>query len=153
MKRIVVINGPNLNLLGEREPEKYGGDTLAALEARIAEKADELGLECEFFQSNIEGEIVTAIQDSRDLDGVILNAGAYTHYSVAIRDAIAAVPVPVVEVHISNVFSREDFRHVSMIGPVCRGSISGFGATSYMLALYAFAPEVGQSNSKGKETL
>jgi 3-dehydroquinate dehydratase-2 len=137
MKHIVIINGPNLNLLGSREPDKYGVETLDAINRRLAEKAAELGAQCVFFQSNVEGELVTAIQNAAGSDGIILNAGAYTHYSIAIRDAIAAIPAPVTEVHMSNVYAREDFRHVSVIAPVCRGTIAGFGADSYLLALYS----------------
>jgi 3-dehydroquinate dehydratase-2 len=137
MKQITVINGPNLNMLGEREPDKYGLDTLETINACLSAEADKRGADLSFFQSNVEGEIVTAIQEAKDADGVILNAGAYTHYSIAIRDAVASVSVPVVEVHLSNVHAREDFRSVSMIAPVCRGSISGFGKESYILALYA----------------
>jgi 3-dehydroquinate dehydratase-2 len=139
MNRIVVVNGPNLNLLGAREPDKYGRETLETINERLARKASELGAACEFFQSNSEGELVSAIQRAADADGIILNAGAYTHYSVAIRDAIAAIGAPVVEVHLSNVHAREEFRRVSMIAPVCRGVIAGFGAKSYVLALYALA--------------
>jgi 3-dehydroquinate dehydratase-2 len=139
MKRIAVINGPNLNLLGTREPDKYGHETLESINGRIARMAAELEVECEFFQSNSEGEIVSAIQHAADSAGVILNAAAYTHYSVAIRDAIAAIAAPVVEVHLSNVHSREEFRHSSMIASVCKGVIAGFGAESYILALCALA--------------
>jgi 3-dehydroquinate dehydratase-2 len=140
-KRVSVINGPNLNLLGSREPDKYGYETMDNINARIAGKAKELGVVCDFFQSNSEGELVSAIQRAADADGVILNAGAYTHYSIAIRDAIASIAAPVVETHISNVHSREEFRRVSVIAPVCRGVIAGFGAESYILALYALAGE------------
>ncbi|MDR1572474.1 MAG: type II 3-dehydroquinate dehydratase [Clostridiales Family XIII bacterium] len=137
MKKIAVINGPNMNLLGRREPDRYGSLTLEAINARIEAEAAALGAECEFFQSNLEGEIVTAIQGAWDADGVILNAAAYTHYSVAIRDAVAAIAAPVVEVHMSNVHAREGFRRRSLIAPVCAGSISGFGAAGYSLALLA----------------
>ncbi|MDR1192922.1 MAG: type II 3-dehydroquinate dehydratase [Peptococcaceae bacterium] len=137
MKTIVVINGPNMNLLGRREPEKYGAATLAAISEALAREAAQLGARCEFFQSNAEGELVTALQEAGGADGVILNAAAYTHYSVAIRDAIAAIPAPVVEVHMSNVYAREEFRHHSLLAPVCRGVIAGFGAGSYSLALRA----------------
>jgi 3-dehydroquinate dehydratase-2 len=137
MKRMSVINGPNMNLLGTREPDKYGNETLEAINGRLAAEASGLGAECRFFQSNSEGELVTAIQRAADADGIILNAGAYTHYSIAIRDAIAAVRTPVVEVHISNVHAREDFRRVSVIAPVCAGVIAGFGSYSYVLALHA----------------
>jgi len=137
MKKIVVINGPNLNLLGTREPDRYGTDSLEEINGKVAKEAERLGAQCEFFQSNVEGELVSAIQNSGNTDGIILNAAAYTHYSVAIRDAVAAVSAPVIEVHLSNVFARENFRHTSMIAPVCRGSIAGFGAKSYCLALHA----------------
>jgi 3-dehydroquinate dehydratase-2 len=137
MKRIVVINGPNMNMLGAREPDKYGAMSLAALNEKLAERAAARDAHCEFFHSNAEGELVTAIQKAADADGVILNAAAYTHYSVAIRDAIAAIETPVIEVHMTNVAAREDFRRVSVIAPVCRGGVTGFGAQSYLLALYA----------------
>jgi 3-dehydroquinate dehydratase-2 len=139
MKRIAVINGPNLNLLGTREPDKYGSETLDSINAHLARLAAELGAECEFFQDNSEGGLVSAVQRAAETDGIILNAGAYTHYSIAIRDAIAAIRAPVVEVHISNVHAREEFRRVSVIAPVCRGVIAGFGAESYILALRALA--------------
>ncbi|MDR1515923.1 MAG: type II 3-dehydroquinate dehydratase [Synergistaceae bacterium] len=137
MKRVTVINGPNLNLLGTREPEKYGNETLDEINGRIQAEASRLEAECQFFQSNSEGELVSAIQRAGVVGGIILNAGAYTHYSIAIRDAIAAVPSPVVEVHISNVHAREEFRRVSVIAPVCAGVIAGFGSYGYILALYA----------------
>jgi len=136
-RRIIVINGPNLNLLGRREPDKYGGETLESINRRIALIAEKMDALCEFFQSNVEGELVTAIQNAAGSDGVILNAGAYSHYSIAIRDAIAAVAVPVVEVHLTNIYAREEFRHASVIAAACRGVIAGFGAESYMLALHA----------------
>jgi 3-dehydroquinate dehydratase-2 len=139
MKQITVINGPNLNMLGEREPDKYGVETLETINASLTELARELDIDLTFFQSNVEGEIVTAIQAAKDADGIVLNAGAYTHYSIAVRDAVAAVSAPVIEVHLSNVHAREDFRSVSMIAPVCRGSISGLGRESYALALFAFS--------------
>jgi 3-dehydroquinate dehydratase-2 len=138
MKKIAVINGPNLNMLGEREPGVYGAETLDEINEWLAGEAASLGLELTFFQSNVEGEIVTALQDAGGADGVVLNAGAYTHYSIAIRDAVSAVSAPVVEVHLSNVYAREDFRHVSVIGPVCKGAIAGFGRDSYLLALKSF---------------
>lgn len=133
---IAVINGPNLNLLGKREPEKYGKatfeDYLASLRKRFP------GIVIEYFQSNIEGEIVSEIQRTGfSLDGIILNAAAYTHTSVAITDAIAAVKAPVIEVHITNIAAREDFRHTSLIGRSCAGSITGFGLDSYRLAVEA----------------
>lgn len=137
MKQIAVIHGPNLNLLGTREPGIYGTSDLAAINQEIAALAKDLQAECSFFQSNIEGELVTALQQAGQADGIILNAAAYTHTSVALRDAIAAIAAPVVEVHLSNVFAREEFRHRSLIAPVCAGSICGFGKQSYLLALRA----------------
>lgn len=135
--KIVIINGPNLNLLGVREPNVYGNRTFEEYFQKL--QAEFAGNELIYFQSNVEGEIVTKIQEHGfDADGIILNAGAYTHTSVAIRDAIAAVTTPVAEVHLSNILTRESFRHVSMIGPVCRGSIMGFGLESYRLALLYF---------------
>ncbi len=138
MKRILVINGPNLNLLGEREPGIYGNDTYQTLCSKVIDKADSLGIKCEVFQSNHEGAIIDKLHAARSaFDGVVLNAGAYTHYSYAIRDAIAAIKIPVIEVHISNVFARDEFRKNSVIAPVCKGSISGFGLASYFLAIDA----------------
>lgn len=138
MKRILVINGPNLNLLGEREPGIYGNDTYQTLCSKVIDKADSLGIKCEVFQSNHEGAIIDKLHAARAaFDGVVLNAGAYTHYSYAIRDAIAAIKIPVIEVHISNVFARDEFRKNSVIAPVCKGSISGFGLASYFLAIDA----------------
>lgn len=137
MKKIHIINGPNLNLLGSREPEHYGHATLAEINRDLAAKAAELDASCEFFQSNSEGELVTAIQNAANADGVILNAGAYSHYSIAIRDAVSAIPAPVVEVHLSNIYSREPFRHSSVLSAVCKGCICGFGPDSYRLALLA----------------
>ena len=135
-KRILVISGPNLNLLGEREVNIYGTETLAAIEARMQKRAEEQGAELLCFQSNHEGAIIDRLHAAKgQCDGVILNAGAYTHYSVAIRDAIAAVRLPCVEVHLSNVHAREEFRHTSVLAPVCVGVICGFGGASYDLAL------------------
>lgn len=143
--RVLVINGPNLNLLGEREPSVYGDNTLEGINEELAEKAAKAGCEIEFFQSNGEGEIIDRLHAARlDKDGVILNAGAYTHYSYAIRDAIAAIKIPVIEVHLSNVNGREEFRRNSVIAPVCTGSIAGFGKNSYSLALSAMADIVGE---------
>ncbi len=135
-KRILVISGPNLNLLGEREVNIYGMETLAAIEARLQKRAEEQGAELLCFQSNHEGAIIDRLHAAKGrCDGVILNAGAYTHYSIAIRDAIAAVRLPCVEVHLSNVHAREEFRHTSVLAPVCVGVICGFGGASYDLAL------------------
>lgn len=142
--KILIINGPNLNLLGEREPSVYGDNSLASINAELADSAAKRGWDVDFFQSNGEGEIIDRLHAARlDCAGVILNAGAYTHYSYAIRDAIAAIKIPVIEVHLSNVDSREEFRKNSVIAPVCRGSISGFGKYSYSLALSAMADIVG----------
>lgn len=135
---ILFLNGPNLNLLGQREPEVYGRATLADIESTVRSRAKELGAKVEFRQSNSEGELVTWIQGTKGkFDAIVLNAAGYTHTSVALRDAIAAVEVPTIEIHLSNTQSREEFRHKSMIGPVCRGQIAGFGAFSYILALEA----------------
>lgn len=135
---VCVIHGPNLNLLGVRDVEIYGADTLAAIDAKIAARAGELGLTARCFQSNSEGEIIAFVQDARLwASAIIINAGAYTHYSYAIRDALADARLPTVEVHLSNVHAREDWRHVSVLAPVARGVISGFGVHSYLLALAA----------------
>lgn len=136
MGKILVMNGPNLNLLGTREPEIYGSLTLADIHERLRQRANEADLDIEFMQSNHEGMLVDAIQRARrTVDYIILNAGAFTHYSIALRDAIAAVDVPVIEVHLSNIHQREEFRHKSVIAPVVLGQIVGFGAESYMAAL------------------
>lgn len=136
MKRILVIHGPNINLLGTREVGIYGKETIETLNSFISGKSLDLGLICDIHQSNSEGDIINFIHSSPEVyDGIIINAGAYTHYSYAIRDAIAAVRIPCVEVHLSNVFAREAFRHVSVIAPVCAGSVSGFGKHSYYMAL------------------
>jgi len=140
VKKILVIHGPNLNLLGEREPGVYGNTGIDVLNQNIIDRAKEQGLKCEIFQSNHEGAIIDKLHSARtSFDGVIINAGAYTHYSYAIRDAIAAIKIPCIEVHISNVFGREAFRSESVIAPVCKGSISGFGFGSYYLAVQALA--------------
>ena len=138
MKKILLIHGPNLNLLGEREPGIYGRDTMATINAEVVDKCQKNGMDCVVFQSNSEGAIIDRIHAAReDCDAFLLNAGAYTHYSIAIRDAIAAVRLPVIEIHLSNVHAREDFRHVSVIAPVCAGVIAGFGKNSYLLAVDA----------------
>ena len=140
MRKILVIHGPNLNLLGEREPGVYGTDTFDSINSEIVELAVKKGMFCEIFQSNHEGAIIDKLHSARkEFDGVIINAGAYTHYSYAIRDAIAAIKIPCIEVHISNVFARDEFRSNSVIAPVCKGSISGFGFGSYYLAVQALA--------------
>ena len=136
--KVLVINGPNLNLLGEREPNIYGSDSLIIINIELEKEAKSRGHEIEFTQSNSEGEIIDKLHAARtEFDGVILNAGAYTHYSYAIRDAIAAIKIPVIEVHLSNVNSRDEFRKNSVIAPVCLGSIAGFGKYSYSLAMIA----------------
>lgn len=136
--KILVLNGPNLNLLGKREPEVYGCVTLDSIRNSMEEKANELNLEIDFRQSNHEGELVDWIQYAiGNFDGIIINGAAYTHTSIAIHDAIKASALPVVEVHLSNIYSREEFRHHSYIAPVSTGQITGFGADSYILALQA----------------
>lgn len=136
--KILFLNGPNLNLLGQREPEVYGRTTLKDIEGQVRTRAAKLGAEIDFRQSNLEGELVTWIQQSKGtFDVIVLNAGAYTHTSIALRDAIAAAGVPTIEIHLSNVHAREEFRHKSLIAPVCRGQILGFGANSYILGLEA----------------
>ena len=136
--RVLFLNGPNLNLLGHREPSVYGKMTLGDIEARVRGRASSLGATVEFRQSNSEGELVSWIQESKgQFDAIVVNAAAYTHTSVALRDAISAVGVPTIEIHLSNVHAREEFRHKSLIAPVCRGQIAGFGAFSYVLGLEA----------------
>lgn len=138
--RILVLHGPNLNLLGQREPEIYGHATLADINALLSELGRELGVEVEAFQSNVEGELVSKIQEARGrYDAIIINAGAYTHTSIAILDAILSVGLPVVEVHLSNLYRREEFRHHSFIARAAVGQICGFGAESYLLGLRAAA--------------
>ena len=143
--KILVLHGPNLNLLGTREPEVYGSMTLDEIDARLAKKGRELGVEVSSQQSNHEGALIDALQDAREwADGVIFNPGGYTHTSVALRDAIAAIGIPVVEVHLSNVYAREEFRHRSLISAVCKGKILGFGWHSYMLGLQALVDTLGE---------
>lgn len=134
--KILFLNGPNLNLLGQREPEKYGRTTLAEIEAMVRREAEARSVEVEFRQTNVEGELVTWIQSAKGIfDAIVINAAAYTHTSIAIRDAIAAVAIPTVEIHLSNIHAREEFRHRSLIAPVCAGQISGFSSFSYILGL------------------
>jgi 3-dehydroquinate dehydratase-2 len=136
--KILFLNGPNLNLLGEREPGVYGSTTLREIEDRVRLRAGQLGVEIDFRQTNLEGELISWIQQARNqFQAIVLNAAAYTHTSVALRDAIAAVGVPTIEIHLSNVHAREEFRHRSLIAPVCCGQIVGFGPFSYVLAVDA----------------
>ncbi len=136
MKKILIINGPNLNMLGIREPGVYGTETLETLCEKIRKKADLLNAKVDFYQSNIEGEIINKIHLAMgDFDGIVINPGAFTHYSYAIRDAISAINLPVIEVHISNVHKREEFRHKSVTAPVCKGQICGLGTNGYLYAL------------------
>lgn len=136
--KILFLNGPNLNLLGKREPDVYGRTTLAEIEKRVRERAQKHSVTVDFRQSNLEGELVDWIQAAKGAyDVIVLNAAAYTHTSIALRDAISAVGLPAIEIHLSNVHAREEFRHRSLIAPVCKGQITGFGANSYLLALEA----------------
>jgi 3-dehydroquinate dehydratase-2 len=138
--KILVLHGPNLNLLGTREPEVYGSMTLDDINNKLVELGKELGAEIRCLQSNHEGALIDALHDARTwADGVVFNPGAYTHTSIALRDAISAIQIPVIEAHLSNVYAREEFRHVSMISAVCKGRITGLGWKSYALALRALA--------------
>lgn len=145
MKKILIVNGPNLGLLGKREPMVYGSRTLVDIMAESTERALKLwGLQTETFQSDIEGELVKAIGGAIGVfDGIIINPAAYTHTSVAVRDALSATGLPCIEVHLSNTYSREDFRHKSLTAPVCTGQIMGFGAGSYLLAVDAMGRKLG----------
>ena len=135
--KILVINGPNINMLGIREPGIYGSDSFETLCNNVKEHAEKAGIEVKLFQSNHEGALIDALHGARaKYNCIIFNAGAYTHYSYAIRDAIAAIKIPVIEVHMSNVHAREEFRHHSVISPVCKGTVAGFGEKSYMMALF-----------------
>jgi len=136
--KILFLNGPNLNLLGQREPDVYGRTTLAEIEKKIRKRANELKVEVAFLQSNLEGELVSWIQEAKGkFDVIVLNAAAYTHTSLALRDAITAVGIPTIEIHLSNVHAREKVRHKSLIAPACVGQIAGFGANSYILGIEA----------------
>ncbi len=138
MKKIIILNGPNLNLLGEREKSQYGSSTLADIQNNCEDFAKKNDVKLSFFQSNIEGELVNQIQDSRNKqNGLIINAGGYTHSSVAIHDALKIIKIPIIELHISNIYNREEFRHKSLISKVAKGVICGFGADGYLMALEA----------------
>lgn len=146
MPRILVLHGPNLNLLGTREPEIYGYTTLDDINTMIAARAAEAGIETAFYQSNHEGDLVDAIQQANHkFDFIIFNAAAFTHYSIAIRDAIAAIDVPVIEVHLSNIHQREEFRHTSVLAPVAMGQICGLGVESYLAALEAIVYKLNRA--------
>jgi len=148
--KILIMHGPNLNLLGERERSVYGEATLDDINDRLSKLAKELGVEIEFFQSNHEGALIDKLHQARDFDAIVFNPAAFTHYSIALRDAVAAIKTPVIEVHLSNIHAREEFRANSVIAPVARGQISGFGMQSYLLGLRA-AVEVGKEIRRTKE--
>lgn len=148
--RVMVIHGPNLDLLGRREPAIYGATTLAEINAELSALAQELDLEMRFFQSNLEGDIINALHEAGEwADAVVINPAAFTHYSLAIRDAIAAIEVPVIEVHLSNPSAREEFRRVSVTAPVSAGQIAGFGTMSYRLGLIAAAEYCRRRTTRG----
>lgn len=148
---ILVINGPNLNLLGHREPTLYGTRSLEEINQELASMAAKVGVRIDFFQSNHEGELLDRIQEAKaDFEAIIINAGALSHYSIALHDALRAVAIPVVEVHLSNIYTREEFRHHSLISPVARGGIFGFGALSYRLAFLA-ACEIIKEKREGEQ--
>ena len=138
MNKIIILNGPNLNLLGEREKDQYGSFTLKDIEIECKEYAKKNKIELSFYQSNVEGELVNEIQNSRNsFDGLIINAGGYTHTSVAIHDALKILKIPIIELHISNIYNREEFRHKSLISKVAKGVICGFGSNGYLMSLQA----------------
>jgi 3-dehydroquinate dehydratase-2 len=142
--RVSIINGPNLNLLGKREPQYYGENSLQEINDHINAAVSRFGVEVDFFQSNHEGEIIDRIQEASAVsDGIVINAGALSHYSYAIRDALAAAGIPVVEVHMSNIYAREEFRHRSVLSPVVSGQICGFGEYGYVMAVYALLNAAG----------
>lgn len=147
MSKILVLHGPNLNLLGQREPGVYGELTLEEIDSRLKESGKQLGLEVRAFQSNGEGALIDALHEAREwASGVVFNPGGYTHTSVALRDAVAAIEIPVIEVHLSHVDAREDFRRQSLIAPVCVGKISGFGWRSYLLAITEMAQRLEEDD-------
>ena len=149
MASVLVLNGPNLNLLGTREPQIYGSTTLKDIERIMANRGKEVGLTIDFFQSNHEGELVDRVQQANHrYDYIIFNAAAFTHYSIALRDAIAAIDVPVIEVHISNIHKREEFRHTSVLAPVALGQICGLGIESYLAALEAVIYKLNLQNKR-----
>ena len=149
MKKILVLLGPNLNMIGVREKGIYGTETAESIDAQIRDYADKAGCACEIFQSNWEGALVDKIHEAKDVfDGAVINAGALTHYSYALRDAISCLRIPFVEVHMSNIYAREEFRHTSVIAPVCRGQIAGFGPMSYLLALTAMRELLDDTKEK-----
>ncbi|MDQ6421066.1 type II 3-dehydroquinate dehydratase [Paenibacillus sp. LHD-117] len=148
MRSIAVFNGPNLNMLGIREPGVYGKESLSSIEGMLAKKAEELGVAVTCFQTNHEGEMIDRIHAAYgQMDGIIINPGAWTHYSYALRDALSAVTLPIVEVHLSNIHKREPFRHVSVVAPIAVGQIAGFGAIGYTLALEALVHELNRERA------
>jgi 3-dehydroquinate dehydratase-2 len=147
MQSILILHGPNMNLLGEREPGIYGEITLEKIDRRLVQHGEQLGLAVRTFQTNSEGGLIDALHDARHWAvGVVFNPGGYTHTSIALRDAVAAIKLPVVEIHLSNIYGREDFRHQSVIAPVCAGTISGFGWRSYLLGLDALQSVLNADN-------
>ena len=147
--KILLINGANLNMLGIREPDKYGGKSLKEIEDMMSSKAESLGIILDVYQSNIEGEIVEKIQQALGVyDGILINAGGYTHTSVVIRDAISAVQIPTIEIHMTNIHSREEFRHKSLLSGVCKAIIAGFGEDSYILGLTGLVNYLNNSSKK-----
>jgi 3-dehydroquinate dehydratase-2 len=147
LQKILILHGPNLNLLGQREPEVYGELTLSEIDSRLKKSGENMGFEVHSFQSNSEGALIDALQEAQEwAAGVVFNPGGYTHTSVALRDAVAAIDVPVIEVHLSHVDAREDFRRISLISAVCVGKISGFGWRSYLLALEQMAHMLAESD-------